>query len=1026
MIFSLSPVSLAICATLTSLHLPIDKNGLISLLELPEAEIAASLNELSQFHIVEHREDGTLSLTGKLSREKLTQYILESEFAFPRMTLGYTLFAWYHGQFHDFLHVAVDRLVKLSVRGDVVKARLLYCVSASLMLDMPVNTSNIGEATEFLSKTIRMQKLMQLFPWRVDIAPKLYAKMLTVAEQCGDKRSLCWVKLAQGVLNINMSDALRVSENHAAMREGLQLVNELGDSNIIIQTSGMVCLYHFIEGEFTKAINCANSNLYQEDIVDIDFERLLFSYAGLSAISLGEYEVAVSMLNRAISRAQARKTPMNVDGLRGILAYAYLMWNEDERAFEIIDDLLGMNASAVFTYSSYTSVKILSYNHYRHGRLQQAYRVMRNWLPKDGRLGLIHSNSLIMPFMLEMLAAFSAAGLPPLYDIPLQQEIDNALTSPSKTHQAAAWRARAIIAAHEFGQNAPEVLEYLEQSLSILKGLYAPMDMCRTLEALCRFHLTCGREDLAREAASTAWHQISGSKEYLWPADLRGLVSPGKRAHTVSATTPASILVGAMQAMQQQYTWETHAEFFNSVLCSMLSALNLPRGALLRCGSPLTSLASVDMGTDYFRDERRTLQASLFEKSRDSRSSLWRRLHEDESSGRAAIALYVKTDGLGEYILYMEGIVRNAIMPLFGQELFTLMENFCITQITMFLKSVEVWQAQTAATPLPIKSDEHTSVFHAREMVELVERVDRLARKDTTVLILGESGVGKEVIARRLHELSGRSGKFVAVNIASTPEDLFESEFYGHEKGSFTGANYQKRGLFELADKGTLFIDEVGDIPPFLQVKLLRVLQEHKFMRVGGTRTMHSDFRLIAATNRNLEDAVRKGTFREDLYYRLSVVPVRIPALRDRPDDILPLARAFLLNCSQRDPSRVRNFTDAMEQAMLRYSWPGNVRELKNFVERYSIMPEQTSLHGISVVQENPAPISNGPSLFDEHLSLTELQDRYFEHLYTELNGTVGGKTGIAATLGISRTTAYAWIERLQLKEKYEKKLHRR
>jgi DNA-binding NtrC family response regulator len=224
-------------------------------------------------------------------------------------------------------------------------------------------------------------------------------------------------------------------------------------------------------------------------------------------------------------------------------------------------------------------------------------------------------------------------------------------------------------------------------------------------------------------------------------------------------------------------------------------------------------------------------------------------------------------------------------------------------------------------------------------MKQVVETVRRVAARDTTVLFTGESGTGKEVLARLVHDASPRaSGPFVAVNCAAIPETLLESELFGHEKGAFTGAAGRHEGKFEQASGGTLFLDEVAEMRPALQAKLLRVLQEKAFERVGGERTVAVDVRIVAATNKNLRDEVARGTFREDLYYRLAVFPIEVPPLRNRPKDILPLAKYFLeLLC--RGPSRTPpEITPEARRRLAEYPWPGNVRELQNVMERSLVL----------------------------------------------------------------------------------------
>jgi Nif-specific regulatory protein len=224
-------------------------------------------------------------------------------------------------------------------------------------------------------------------------------------------------------------------------------------------------------------------------------------------------------------------------------------------------------------------------------------------------------------------------------------------------------------------------------------------------------------------------------------------------------------------------------------------------------------------------------------------------------------------------------------------------------------------------------------------MDRLSKMIARVAPRDTTVLILGESGTGKELVAREVHRLSTRADRpFVAINCAALTETLLESELFGHEKGAFTGAVAQKKGKLEVADGGTVFLDEIGEMAAVLQAKLLRVLQLREFQRVGGTRTLTLDVRLIAATNRDLAAEVKRGAFREDLYHRLNVVALRTPPLRERPDDVVPLARHFLAREAIRCGRRVQGFSPEAERCLCAYEWPGNVRELENAVERAVVL----------------------------------------------------------------------------------------
>jgi formate hydrogenlyase transcriptional activator len=288
--------------------------------------------------------------------------------------------------------------------------------------------------------------------------------------------------------------------------------------------------------------------------------------------------------------------------------------------------------------------------------------------------------------------------------------------------------------------------------------------------------------------------------------------------------------------------------------------------------------------------------------------------------------------------------------------------------------------------------------------------VSVVAPTDSSVVILGETGTGKELVARAIHKLSSRSEKtFVKLNCAAIPLGLLESELFGHEKGAFTGAIAQKTGRFELADKGTLFLDEVGDIPPELQAKLLRVLQEQEFERLGSNRTHKVDVRLIAATHRDLPAMVKQGTFREDLYYRLKVFPIHVPALRQRTEDIPRLVRHFTALYAQRMNKRIDTIPPDTMDALVRYQWPGNVRELQNFMERAVILSPQSTLRAPTSELEPFQPYQ------ESNLPLNGLAEVERDHILRALESSNWIVSGAAARLGMRRTSLAYRMKKLRI-----------
>src|SRR6202453_3403237 len=296
-------------------------------------------------------------------------------------------------------------------------------------------------------------------------------------------------------------------------------------------------------------------------------------------------------------------------------------------------------------------------------------------------------------------------------------------------------------------------------------------------------------------------------------------------------------------------------------------------------------------------------------------------------------------------------------------------------------------------------------VARSAKMQETLATVERVAPTNATVLLGGESGVGKDLIARAIHEKSRRAtGPFVKINSTAIPENLLESELFGYERGAFTGAATSKPGKFELADKGTLFLDEIGDVPPATQVKLLRVLQEREFERLGGTKTIKVDVRLVAATNRNLRTALEQGTFREDLYYRLNVVPIDIPALREHKEDIPGLANLFLERFTK-DTGRaekIAGISPAAVQLLVGHYWPGNVRELQNVIERACALATGKQLEASDIQLDSPRNRNNAASdrFLPDGMTLDQWED---EMIREALKRAGGNKSQAARLLGLSR-----------------------
>ena len=309
-------------------------------------------------------------------------------------------------------------------------------------------------------------------------------------------------------------------------------------------------------------------------------------------------------------------------------------------------------------------------------------------------------------------------------------------------------------------------------------------------------------------------------------------------------------------------------------------------------------------------------------------------------------------------------------------------------------------------------------IGQSTELKQMLRLISRVAPTNSTVLIQGETGTGKELIARAIHHHSSRKSKtMVKVDCASLPVNLIESELFGHERGSFTGASDRRIGKFELADRSTLFLDEIGEMPLELQVKLLRALQEKEIERIGGRGTIHVDVRIIAATNRDLEKEMEEGRFRADLYYRLNIFPIHVPALRTRRDDIPLLVDHFIHKLSDKIGTKVTSVSKHVLEQIMKYDWPGNIRELEHTIERSILLSDDDILKQIYLPCRRLKDVAEQPATGSRIKTIEENERDHIIYVLRQCNGRVAGYTGAAKSLGVPASTLASKLKRLGIEK---------
>jgi transcriptional regulator with GAF, ATPase, and Fis domain len=588
-----------------------------------------------------------------------------------------------------------------------------------------------------------------------------------------------------------------------------------------------------------------------------------------------------------------------------------------------------------------------------------------------------------------------------------------------------AFKYRALRNA-EKQQSASKILSDLENSEKYLKKAGAEIELARTRIALGNFYLKRGDEKIGHSYIDKAWRAFSKVDQNLFPNDLL-VIMPQEQKIKVMIDR----IIGINQSLG---TVHDASSFLERVLSAAMEFTGAMRGAFftLEEGGKPTTFASRNL-------DPLLLKAEQFELISEVIADVGREGTELVMPGMQ------ERGGLSEQSLVAAGISSLVCMPvILGEEAYgylyldsrlggkpfpdnhLLYVRLLCSQIAVGLFNIKILDEMRE------RKDrfEDEAIFYKREMgvaspLETIigksegircvlDQIRQVAPSDSSVLIVGETGVGKELVAKAIHSLSDRrDGPFIPVNLAALPQELVASELFGHEKGAFTGANERYKGRFELADGGTIFLDEVSDLPTNIQVKLLRVLQEGTFERLGSAKSIRSDFRVVAATNKDLLRAVENGTFRQDLYYRLNVIPVHVPPLRERKEDIPPIAHHFLDKFSRRMGKPFKHIPNEEIKKIVGYHWPGNVRELEHVIERAVILCDGSKISFSGFDHPPGGPVRT------EDLYTRTMEEMEREHIEKTLSAThwkVGGPSGAAALLGMKPTTLFFRMKKLAIK----------
>ncbi|MBN2299309.1 MAG: sigma 54-interacting transcriptional regulator [Deltaproteobacteria bacterium] len=856
--------------------------------------------------------------------------------------------------------------------------------------------------------------------------PDLIAHASRVAERLGDIRTLTRCDLVNGLYSYFMG---RTKEGFQLLDSGLKQADALGDDDIMSISAEFRSVYYYLQGKYKDTVDICEAILRQSSLESGQHletflpEHLAWPSAlGYCSALLGRYHRAVGILDTLWRRASMTRGDRNSCFFEALLGIVLIIMGRRKDAYEHLVSAREEAGNIGNAAAMHVVMKGLAYYSYFEGDLKEAYRITKD-ITFTETIGPQYN----WPVSLEMLYTFDLKGFPPIPSFNLEKEIERVLDGPNLHLRGVSLRLRALQARNR-GEDLGVTLSLLEMSEADLLITGDPIELAKTRAEMARVKIAQNEVSSARDLALMAWEGLGGYGKEFFPDDLAGMLRVNGPKKTGSASQD---MIDRFMGLINDFVPSADREYLLSRLVSAVTRFfGAERGALLWFTGPrdtarptLAAGCNLDK-TEVFSESFRPMLVNIFRVFRNREPLVIRAGQQGSSSSRehgalAVICLPIVMDGESRGVLYMDNSYIDPYIEVMDRDVVVRVARHISTTVERVFRYTSIQDKERSRSLVSQDSPESTPpagsiLGKSHAMTELLSQADQAAATDATVLITGESGVGKELLARRMHDMSSRrNDPFVTVDLVTVPDTLAESELFGHEKGSFTGADRQKTGRIEMAHTGTLFFDEMGDVSLYTQVKLLRVIQEKSFTRVGGTRTIASDFRLVAATNRDLAQDVASGRFRQDLYYRLNVVSLVMPPLRQRGEDIILLAKEFLEQYARKYHRDLPELTDADISALMSYPWPGNVRELKNVMERTAILSSgnRLQLNLPSFSSEIPDQTFAGRPTIDE------LQRRYIDHVLSLTGGRISGPGGAAEILGMKRTTLQARMKKLGIQQ---------
>jgi transcriptional regulator with GAF, ATPase, and Fis domain/tetratricopeptide (TPR) repeat protein len=771
---------------------------------------------------------------------------------------------------------------------------------------------------------------------------------------------------------------------------------------------------YFWQGYISKAIERYESVLGNHEELPEDVETLK------SYLRLGWAYSVAGETARAIGLIRAARRKARQIDARDLERYATLIFvivlAESGRIDEgevFLDELLSTPPELLDPYTLWPGNGKAAYFAYLRGNYEKAFAYQKKAYENSKKLGYPHHRG---SDNLEIMLGLEKRGMVhPEWNF--ETDSTRLLTWPDIYMQGVAYRFRAL-KAHEEGEPREAVVADLKKGIKLLTRAGAKIELGHAMLLMARIRLSENRPNAVERLVKKAWDIFSKVNPDLFPKDLKPhLDRASKNALWVRSLLNVGNALGSIRV---------RSELLNQIIKQAMRIANAERGAIfIRQGADLEMVASRNMEAPTAANGGFDAEMTFVEQVCESGSEIVQDFHRSSQTR----SLETRGTGwMGCFPIQLQGRVMGAIFMDCEFAPSRLSEDeICLLRIISNQAAVALENLEAYEDIIDLNSNLEAQTRFYRESFEtglpdvqmigrsgafrrMLESIQQVAHSDTTVMITGETGVGKDLVAQSIHQHGNRAaGPFIAVNLVSLSPELIASELFGHEKGAFTGALRTRKGRFELASEGTLFLDDIDAFSLDIQAKMLRVLETRTFERVGGTRTMKTRFRLVAASNRNIEELVEQGLFRSDFYYRLNVFPIRVPALRDRVEDIPALAHYFMRLFAKKFDKTFDTITKKDMHMLINYHWPGNVRELRHVIERAVLLSGSGRL---SITPLDASPAFNR-SEEQKILPLREMEARHIVRALSRCRGKVSGPGGAAALLDLKPTTLYSKMKRL-------------